>query len=188
LKSGDHGNNLQSFDNGEWIPRLRNRVATLGAELYGKGADYTLPIDLIVYALEGLRQAYNGIHKENNLSEPWPIETMLSVGIPFDALFQSYDSLYLEKDGGLHWLASILELLKMWVNEAFLNYDVSPVASSQESNASSQLARAVKNGALMERIKAYNATLDGLIGENAASIDEVKYGFSEVEDAIRKGF
>jgi hypothetical protein len=75
-----------------------------------------------------------------------------------------------------------------WVNEAFLNYDVSPVASSQESNASSQLARAVKNGALMERIKAYNATLDGLIGENAASIDEVKYGFSEVEDAIRKGF
>jgi len=192
MQSGDYGNDLQSFDNGEWMTRLRSRVATLGKELYGKGADYTVPLDLIVQALEGLRQAYSEIHKENKLSQPWPIETMLNVGVSFDALYQSYDSLYLEVDGAidatirLHWLASIHELLKMWVNEAFSNYD--SAATSQGSNASSQLALAVKNGGLLERIKAYNATLEGLVEGNTADIDEVKSGFSEVEEAIRKGF
>lgn len=192
MLSGDYGNNLQSFDNGEWIPRLRNRVTALGKELYGKGADYTVPLDLIVQALEGLRQAYSEIHKENKMSLSWPIETMLNVGVPFDSLYQSYDSLYVELDGTnetalrIHWLEGIHELLNMWVNEAFSNYDSS--ASSQGSNASSQLAQAVKNGGLVGRIKAYNATLEGLVDENSTAIDEVKAGFSEVEEAIRKLF
>jgi len=192
MQSGDYGNDLQSFDNGEWIPRLRNRVTALGKELYGKGADYTVPLDLIVQALEGLRQAYSEMHKENKLSQSWPIETMLNVGVPFDALYQSYDSIYLEVDGAidatirLHWLASIHELLKMWVSEAFSNHVSS--ASSEGSSASSQLAQAVKNGGLVERIKAYNATLEGLVEGNSADIDEVKIGFREVEEAIRKGF
>ncbi len=177
------GNNLQSFDDGEWIPRLRNRVSTLGKELYGKGADYTVPLDLIVQALEGLRQAYNEIHKENQLSNPWPIETILSIGFSFDALYRSYDSLYLEADGDINWLASLLELLKIWVNDAF-NYDSLP-AGSVGSSASSQLAQAVKNGGLIDRIRTYIAALDGMDG---AIIDELKIGFSEVEDAIRKGF
>ena len=190
MQSGDYGNNLQSFDNGEWMPRLRNRVSTLGKELYDKGADYTVPLDLIVQALEGLRQAYSEIHKEKKLSQPWPIETMVNVGVSFDALYQSYDSLYLEVDGTidatirLHWLASIHELLKMWVNEAFSNYDSSAI--NQGSNASSQLAQAVKNGGLVERIKAYNAALEGLVEGN--DIDDVKSGFNEVEEAIRNGF
>eukprot|EP00984_Skeletonema_dohrnii_P038704 scaffold42248_cov150-Skeletonema_dohrnii-CCMP3373.AAC.1 len=192
MQSGDYGNDLQSFDNGEWIPRLRNRVTALGRELYGKGADYTVPLDLIVQALEGLRQAYSEMHKENKLSQSWPIETMLNVGVPFDALYQSYDSIYLDVDGAidatirLHWLASIHELLKMWVNEAFSNHVSS--ASSEGSSASSQLAQAVRNGGLVERIKAYNATLEGLVEGNSADIDEVKIGFREVEEAIRKGF
>jgi hypothetical protein len=46
-------NDLQIFETGEWIPRLRNRVTTLGKELFGKGADYTFPIDLVVRELEG---------------------------------------------------------------------------------------------------------------------------------------
>lgn len=44
---------LPQFENGEWITRLRNRVTALGKELYGKGADYTFPLDLIVTELEG---------------------------------------------------------------------------------------------------------------------------------------
>jgi len=192
MQSGDYGNDLQSFDNGEWMPRLRSRVSTLGKELYGKGADYTVPLDLIVQALEGLRQAYSETHKENKLSQPWPIETMLNVGVSFDALYQSYDSLYLEADGDidatirLHWLSSIQELLKMWVKEAFSNYD--SAVSSQGGSASSQLAQAVKNGGLLDRIKAYNSSIDGLFEGNSADIDEVKSGFNEVEEAIRKGF
>jgi nuclear pore complex protein Nup155 len=49
----DTANELLTYDTGEWIPRLRNRVTELGKELYGKGADYTFPIDLIVRELEG---------------------------------------------------------------------------------------------------------------------------------------
>ncbi len=47
------GGSIQKFENGEWIPRLRNRVTSLGQELFGKGADYTFPLDLIVRELEG---------------------------------------------------------------------------------------------------------------------------------------
>ncbi|KAL7539306.1 hypothetical protein ACHAXR_009165, partial [Thalassiosira sp. AJA248-18] len=47
------GEEMKKFENGEWIPRLKNRVAALGRELYGKGADYTFPLDAIVRELEG---------------------------------------------------------------------------------------------------------------------------------------
>lgn len=50
---GSGAGNVQQFENGEWIPRLRNRVTSLGKELFGKGADYTYPLDLIVRELEG---------------------------------------------------------------------------------------------------------------------------------------
>ena len=50
---GSGAGNVQQFENGEWIPRLRNRVTSLGKELFGKGADYTFPLDLIVRELEG---------------------------------------------------------------------------------------------------------------------------------------
>ena len=46
-------NDVQQFENGEWITRLRNRVTSIGKEVYGKGADYTFPLDLIVTELEG---------------------------------------------------------------------------------------------------------------------------------------
>lgn len=49
----DTANILQTYDTGDWIPRLRNRITELGKELYGKGANYTFPIDLIVRELEG---------------------------------------------------------------------------------------------------------------------------------------
>ncbi len=191
MQSGGYGNNLQNFDDGEWIPRLRSRVEALGKELYGKDADYTVPLDLIVQALEGLRQAYSEIHKENKQSQSWPIETMLNVGVPFDALYQSYDSLYAEADKStdalrLHWLTDIHELLKMWFNAVFSNYGSS--AGSQGSNASSQLAQAVKNGGLLERIKAYIVTLESLVDGSSADIEEVKTGFRELEEAIMKDF
>lgn len=47
-------NDLQMFETGEWLHRLRNRVTSLGKELFGKGADYTFPMDLIVRELEGM--------------------------------------------------------------------------------------------------------------------------------------
>jgi nuclear pore complex protein Nup155 len=54
LESETHG--VQSdciFENGDWIPVLKSRVVNLGKELYGKGADYTFPLEFIVKTLEG---------------------------------------------------------------------------------------------------------------------------------------
>ena len=112
---------VQQFENGEWIIRLRNRVASLGKELYGKGADYTFPLDLIVTQLEGeimavwrlglfhslarslslclidlrvgLRQTYDQFRGEDHTSFPWPAQTVLEVGVPFYLLLGSYDTL-----------------------------------------------------------------------------------------------
>jgi len=55
-------NDLQMFETGEWLHRLRNRVTSLGKELFGKGADYTFPMDLIVRELEGMTMDNNYVH------------------------------------------------------------------------------------------------------------------------------
>lgn len=46
-------NNLKQFDNGSWVPRLKATVTELGKNLYGKGADYTFPVDFLLETLEG---------------------------------------------------------------------------------------------------------------------------------------
>ena len=44
---------LPLFEDGGWVPKLKDRVLGLGKDLYGQGADYTFPLDLIVRTLEG---------------------------------------------------------------------------------------------------------------------------------------
>ena len=44
---------LPLFEDGGWIPKLKDRVLGLGKDLYGQGADYTFPLELIVRTLEG---------------------------------------------------------------------------------------------------------------------------------------
>eukprot|EP00957_Ditylum_brightwellii_P044789 3397697-Ditylum_brightwellii.AAC.1 len=54
LLNGNDSNGMgHIFENGDWIAKLKNRVISLGKELYGKGADYTFPLDLLVESLEG---------------------------------------------------------------------------------------------------------------------------------------
>jgi hypothetical protein len=45
--------NVGQFDDGSWIPRLKATVTGLGKKLYGKGADYTFPTDLLLETFEG---------------------------------------------------------------------------------------------------------------------------------------
>jgi nuclear pore complex protein Nup155 len=51
--AGGAHSNLPLYEDGDWIPKLKNRVISLGKDLYGQGADYTFPLDLIVKTLEG---------------------------------------------------------------------------------------------------------------------------------------
>lgn len=201
---GDAGDTLPKFENGEWIPRLRNRVAALGKELFGKGADYTFPLDLIVRELEGLRQIYNNTRDEGHVSQPWPAQTVLDVGVPFYLLLESYDSLQMIENaaiGGvdnatrLQWLSSMVEFLELWVAAALSSYGSSPMIGSnnlygngQGNSASSQLTRAISTGGLLQRIDVYKSSLECLVGGNAVTVALVEERFGKIEETIRKEF
>jgi nuclear pore complex protein Nup155 len=83
---------LMQFDNGSWIPRLKARVTELGKTLYGKGADYTFPLDLLLQQLEGLRQAQTQASNNINVPHNWPAQVMLDVGVPYYTILATYES------------------------------------------------------------------------------------------------
>jgi hypothetical protein len=80
------------FDNGSWIPRLKARVTELGKTLYGKGADYTFPLDLLLEQLEGLHQAQTQASNNINVPHNWPAQVMLDVGVPYYTILATYES------------------------------------------------------------------------------------------------
>lgn len=196
----DGGGTIQEFENGEWIPRLRNRVASLGKELFGKGADYTFPLDLIVRELEGLRQVYNQTRQEDDhASQPWPAQAILDAGVPFYMLLESLDSLEMNSfsaAGGvdnatqLQWLRPISELLELWVAAALSSYGSSPTMIGNllpRSTAYSELIRAINLG-LLQRLEQWKSSLEGLVGGDTVSAALVEGRLAQVEETIKKNF
>ena len=45
---------LPLFEDGDWVLPLRDRVISLGKEVYGSGADYVFPVDFLASVLEGM--------------------------------------------------------------------------------------------------------------------------------------
>lgn len=190
---GEGGNDaMKNFDSGEWMPRLKNRVATLGKELFGHGADYTFPLDLIVKELEGLRQTYISIHEEDHVSQPWPAQTVLDVGVPFHILFDTYNSFQTIGNVGmggvdvatrLQWLSNMSEFLEMWVEAALLSHS----SSSQGNSASSQLTQVISTG-LLQNIGVYKSALGALAEGSVTSTAVVEERFTSIEEIIRRDF
>jgi len=191
------GDTVQNFDSGEWIPRLRNRIATLGKELYGKGSDYTFPLDLLVKQLEGLRQMYNSTRGEDHVSQPWPVQTVLDAGVPFYTLFDSYHSFHIvenQSNGGvdnqrLLWLSNMCEFLELWVAAALSSHESSPMigTNSHGNSASSQLTQAINTG-LLQSVGAYRSSLEALTGENVTSKAYLEERFAKIQETIRRDF
>lgn len=104
------------------------------------------------YVLAGLRQVHSQTCDEGTVSQPWPALTILDVGnIPFFMLLESYDSLQmngLSTAGGvdtatqLQRLASISELLEMWVDAALSSYTTSPMIGSNNLYPSGEVSSA----------------------------------------------
>merc|ERR1712194_798917 len=178
---------LHNFDSGEWIPRLRNCVTALGKELFGKGSDYTFPVDLIGKDL---------------VSQPWPVQTMLDAGVPFHVLFDSYNSFQMVGNGGiggvdnqrLQWLSNMCEFLELWVAAAFSSHGSSPMIGTNNmystglgNSASSQLTQAINTG-LLQGVSAYRSSLEALAGENVASVVHLEERFAKVQETIRRDF
>lgn len=104
------------------------------------------------YVLAGLRQVHNQTSDEGTVSQPWPAQAILDVGnVPFFMLLESYDSLQmngLSTAGGvdtatqLQRLASISELLEMWVDAALSSYSTSPMIGSNNLYPSGEVSSA----------------------------------------------
>ena len=124
---------------------------------------------------------------------------MLDAGVSFYMLLESYSILFVEitANGGvdittqLHWLASISEVLELWVSAAISSHGNLPLIGSNNlglsKSASVDLARAI-NAGLVRRIEIFKASLENLVGCNASTIAIVSDRFSKVQASILDGF
>jgi len=194
---------LERFENGDWVPRLKNRIVELGKDLYGKNEyNYAFPVDLIVGELEGIRQVYDSLDPSRQ-SSPWPVQALIEAKVSYFTVLESYDALLMHDSavvGGvdtatrLHRISSISNLLELWVSAAVssrtdtsLNVINLPQNSSL-SSALSQLAHAVRPGGLMGRIDSYKSSLEGIVGGNNNEITRIHSSLAQVEEDIRNEF
>ena len=90
---------LPLFEDADWVITLKDRIISLGKEVYGHGADYVFPIDFLVSTLEGLRHAL--VVSMSGRGWPWPLQILVEVGVPFSACFEAYDSMEGREERGL---------------------------------------------------------------------------------------
>ena len=92
---GDAGPDVSSkFEEGGWTANLKNRVASLGSDLYGRGANFAFPLDLVLGTLEGLRRLHVGASDGGDRSRPWPAQSVLDAGVPYYEIMASYESIW----------------------------------------------------------------------------------------------
>ena len=114
------------FDDGSWIPILKNRVVEVGRNHFGKGStDYIVPLDMLVFELEGLRRCWDEVKGEGGAGggeANWVIQALLEVGVEYGRLLQVYMGVLQNResqaaDGAerLHYLGGIVEVVVRWV-------------------------------------------------------------------------
>ena len=142
---------------------------------------------------------FDKTREEEFTSQPWPAQTVLDAGVSFYVLLESYLIRFAEitANGGvdittqLHWLASISEVLELWVSAAILSHGNLPFIGSNNlglsKSASVDLARAI-NAGLVRQIEIFKASLEDLVGCNASTIAIVSDRFSKVQASILDRF
>lgn len=153
---------------------------------------------IVICSIVDLRQAFDKTREEEFTSQPWPAQTVLDAGVSFYVLLESYSIRLVEitANGGvdittqLHWLASISEVLELWVSAAISSHGNLPMIGSNNlglKSASVDLTRAI-NAGLVRQIEIFTASLDDLVGCNASTVALVSYRFSKVKASIIDGF
>lgn len=153
---------------------------------------------IVICSIVDLRQAFDKTREEEFTSQPWPAQTVLDAGVSFYVLLESYSIRLVEitVNGGvdittqLHWLASISEVLELWVSAAISSHGNLPMIGSNNlglKSASVDLTRAI-NAGLVRQIEIFTASLDDLVGCNASTVALVSYRFSKVKASIIDGF
>ncbi|GMH52295.1 hypothetical protein TrLO_g7231 [Triparma laevis f. longispina] len=150
------------FESGEWIASVKNVVVSTGRNLWGRGGDYTVPLKMLIFELEGLRRCWAAIGKT---SENFVIQVFLDIGVaPLDILdgylatLTDREALGADKLERLHYIRGICEILQVVVREhssANLRKIIDNVISQTESLVvvGSQHAGEVEN--LLEVLKQF---------------------------------
>jgi len=109
------------FESGEWIASVKNVVVSTGRNLWGRGGDYTVPLKMLIFELEGLRRCWAAIGKT---SENFVIQVFLDIGVaPLDILdgylatLTDREALGADKLERLHYIRGICEILQVVVRE-----------------------------------------------------------------------
>lgn len=169
--SADEGRAL--FEEGGWKKTLEMKVASLGRDLYGKGADYVFPIDFLFSEFEKLRAAFLSAvpAQEDSMSQAWSLRIFTNVGVRYIYMEMLHawesraarDEQFVLMGGGsghrLDQLAGVVSLLRDWVEDA-----VAKKESRQE------LLQAYHSARLSEKIRSWKHELEQM---KAASLFEL---------------
>jgi len=190
----EDGNSLMAFEDGKWVTSLKNRVISLGKELYGKGADYAIPLEFLTESLEGLQRVQ--MKSPDNRSTAWVLNTLIEAGASYASILDAYNSVMATQDKELDpvtrltHLSSVSEVLMQWVSSAFSKSSgqsgrgmLNGPGRAEESSRI-QLIRC--SGMLFQQIDAYKAVLESLIGCNNDDTVRVLAQLSDVEYMLQR--
>jgi len=189
--ASEDGNSLMSFEDGKWVTSLKDRVISLGKELYGKGADYALPLEFLAKSLEGLQRVQ--MKSSDDRSTAWALNTLIEAGASFTSILDAYNSVMeTELDPGMRLthLSSVSEVLMQWVSSAFLKSPGqsggSMITDLGKAEESSRIQLIRYSGILFQQIDVYKVRLESLIGCNNDDIVRVLAQLSHTEDILRR--
>jgi nuclear pore complex protein Nup155 len=177
---------FQIFEDGRWILRLEDKVVNLGKELFGTGADYTFPIDYLLFLLESLRQSNPAAFR----TTAWSLMTLVDAGVPYLVVLSAFER-FSQQDGRVFvgggddhstedTLVASVELLEYWLGKCR-----SPVGGfGEQTNAAPhvELSRAIVTGEVMQTIYALRSKLDLL---TAPAFTILRDRLTSVEEAVQ---
>ena len=118
------------FEDGDWIMRVKNKLISVARGLWGRGSDYTVPLDMLAFELEGLRRCWGECSEpgagrgEGGDKGNWVIAAFIEIGIEWSTLVDCYCNVLSDRERKgadrserLHYLRAIVEILSKWCRE-----------------------------------------------------------------------
>lgn len=184
----EQGVPLKVFEDGKWIPSLKNRVVSLGKELNDRGVDYAFPLEFIAECLEGLQRIYR--LSTSRPSQSWPLQTLFEGGTKFLPLMEAYNNLFMlqTNEAGsdpkmkLSQLSSLSEILIQWISSAYSN----PSGVGGDNKESNKIELIRYSESILTQIDSYKEALESLVGCHPDEVSNVYAALSNVEETLRR--
>ena len=114
--------NKGMFENGEWIGVVRSKAVSVGRALWGRGGDYTVPVRMLIFELEGLRRCWSAIGAEGGeWAGNWVVQSMCDIGVGWQELLDGYVGVLSDRESKgadklerLHYIKGVCEVMMRW--------------------------------------------------------------------------